>query len=331
MKAKGLFIILLYSISNLSAQEKENLPVEWHAYTQLRATSNFDDYTNFSVRRLKFWIQSKPEFSTHWSFKTQAIFMSLQKEKFFLQDIYLDYRWGNSSLRFGQFTPKFSLQRFQPDYLIPSAERSRPIAYLIPNGTLGARDIGMQYTIHAARKKLEFNVGIFNGYGIKDYRFDNKGVLLTHHLAYTFPLQKSKLRLGYSLMYRKADELQFLRILPDTLLYSGDEFRWNVYALFLSRGFNFQAEYLQASLSNGIAKGYYGLATIKLNQQNQIFLSYDQYQSIYDSKLNGSLYTVGYNYLIDSYHLMLTLDSGFRDLEGKISNVTVIQLQVFLH
>ncbi len=331
MKINGLVLLLLICTFRVNAQKTSDIPVEWHSYTQLRAASNFDDYTNFSVRRLKFWIKSKPEFSKHWSFKAQAIFMSLQKEKFFLQDIFVDYRWGNSSIRFGQFIPKFSVQRFQPDYLIPSVERSRPVMFLIPDGTLGVRDIGAQYNLHDNKKRLEFNAGIFNGYGIKYYRFDNQGIMLTHNLSYTFALNKSKLRLGYSVMYRKADELQLLRILPDTVLYSGDEYHWNVYALFTSKVFNFQAEYFQANLSNGIAEGYYGLATIKLNPKNQIFLTYDLYESIYASDLNKPQVNIGYNYLMDDYKMMLTLDTGFREVGGKLSNITVLQFQLFIH
>jgi hypothetical protein len=251
--------------------------------------------------------------------------------KFFRQDIYLDYHWGNSYVRLGQFTPKFCIQRFQPDYLIPRVERARPVMYLVPDGTLGVRDIGVQYNLNAAEKKLEFNAGVFNGYGIKDYRFNNNGIMLTHNLSYTFNIDKSILKIGYSVMFRKAEDLQLLRILPDTVLYTGNEFHWNIYGMFSCKILDFQAEYLHAGLNDGIANGFYGLATFKIGLKHQVFVSYDKYESIYSSELNNPLYNIVYNNLIDKYNIKLTLDTGFKEYYGKLSNITVLQFQFFIH
>ncbi|RKX75544.1 MAG: hypothetical protein DRP49_04490 [Spirochaetes bacterium] len=190
------FLIILLVASSVQAQETSApKSLEWHAYTQLRFATDFDSYNNFSVRRLKFWINSGPGFSKHWSFKAQAIFMSIQNEKFFLQDVYGEYRWKNSSIRFGQFIPQYSLQRFQPDYLIPSSERARAVILLIPDGTSGVRDIGVQYNLSAVNNHLQFNEGLFNGYGIKEYRFNNAGFLATQNLSYSIPLKNNLLQL----------------------------------------------------------------------------------------------------------------------------------------
>ncbi|NOX84586.1 MAG: hypothetical protein GXO86_01270, partial [Chlorobi bacterium] len=184
-KPKITALILIMALSPASAQETQHFKkVEWHAYTQLRFATNFNSYNNFSVRRLKFWIKSGPEFSKRWSFKAQAIFTSISKEKFFLQDVYIQYNFGKSSIRFGQFIPRYSLQRFQPDYLIPSTERARAVNLLIPDGTLGVRDLGIQYNLTAAKGNLQFNIGLFNGYGIKEYRYNNSGIMATQNLSY---------------------------------------------------------------------------------------------------------------------------------------------------
>ena len=326
------FLIILLVASSVQAQETSALKsLEWHAYTQLRFATDFDSYNNFSVRRLKFWFKSPPGFSKHWSFKVQAIFMSIQNERFFLQDVYGQYSWKNSSIRFGQFIPQYALQRFQPDYLIPSSERSRAITLLVPDGTLGARDIGLQYNLRAMNKKLEFNIGLFNGYGIKDYRFNNSGYLLTQNLSYRIPIKKSSLKFGYSVMYRKAEDIVFHGILPDTLSYSGSDFRFNVYSIFNSKVVDIQAEYLYALLDTTTASGYYVLTTVKFNPKNHAYFVFDEYTNQDSFPINSPWYIVGYNYLFRKYKIMLSLESGFQGVAGQWQNRTVIQFQLFFH
>jgi len=325
-------LILLLALSTATAQDTQHLnKVDWHSYTQLRFATNFNNYNNFSVRRLKFWIKSGPGFSKHWSFKAQAIFMSIQKEKFFLQDVYGQYRWKNSSIRLGQFIPQYSLQRFQPDYLIPSSERARAVALLIPDGTSGVRDIGVQYNLSAAKDKLQFNIGLFNGYGIKEYRLNNSGFMVTQNLSYRIPFKHSSLQLGYSVMYRKAENIYFPGILPDTVSYTGNDFRFNINGLFTSKVIDVQAEYLSATLDTAIASGYYALATIKFNEKNHAYLFYDHYTSGYGSTVNTPWYIAGYNYLFKEYKIMLTLETGFQKAVGQWENKTVLQFQMFFH
>ncbi|NOY49178.1 MAG: hypothetical protein GXO88_01215 [Chlorobi bacterium] len=314
-----------------SAQTPDSNKVEWHGYTQLRFATNFNSYNNFSVRRLKFWIKSGHGFPKHWSYKVQAIFMSVQDEKFFLQDIYEQYNWKNSSIRFGQFIPQFSLQRFQSDYLIPSSERARAVNLIIPDGTHGVRDIGIQYNFKTTNGKLDFNIGVFNGYGIKEYRFDNTGFLSIQHLSYQFNIKKSTLKFGYSLSYRMAEDMYFKGIIPDTILYSGSDIRYNFYGIFTSNIIDFQTEYLNAVLETGRSAGYYALLTIKPSIDKHIFLLYDKYTS--DDMLTNKnpWYVIGCNYLINKYRIMISLETGFQKIINKWSNRTVFQFQMFLH
>ncbi len=323
-----LFFLLV--MPSACAQEESSLKkVNWHAYTQLRFATDFNDYNNFSIRRLKFWIRSGPAFSKHWSFKAQAIFMSIQKEKFFLQDVYGQYNFGKSSIRFGQFIPRYSLQRFQPDYLIPSTERARAVNLLIPDGTLGVRDLGIQYNLTTLKNNLKFNVGLFNGYGIKDYRFNNTGIMATQNLSYRILLKRSSLQFGYSVMYRNAENLNLPGIEPDTVAYSGDELRYNVNAIFKSKIFDIQAEYLWAGLEGITAKGYYVQALLKFNAGNHAYFMYDHYENGYESSLNDPWYIGGYNYLFKRESIMLTFETGFQKMAGGWNNRTVLQFQMF--
>ncbi len=329
-----LFIFLLSTTSVLAQKpDQATDKIEWHGYTQFWVNTDSDNSYSMALRRLKFWIGSGPAFSDHWSFKVQVLFSSLEHEKFFLQDVFGQYRnkSGGSSIQFGQFTPKYSLQRCQPDYTIPSIERANVINATIPDGTLGVRDLGIQYTLKAAQKKLEVNFGIFNGYGIKQYRVNYGGYMLTHNLTYTLKREHTLWKFGYSVMYRKAEDLQLKHILPDSVFFTGNDFRCDVYALFNSRYFDLQAEYLNAWLNGDRAFGYYALATIKANKKNEIYLSYDKYNDLIGSTTNNPWYIAGYNYKIKGVSLMLTLDTRFRNDGGSLKNITSLQFQMFFH
>ncbi len=326
-----VFILMMVFPAGFAGQEKPPEKVDWHAYTQLRFSTNLKNNYNFSVRRLKFWLHSGPDFSKHWSFKAQAIFMSISKEKFFLQDIYGQYRWKNSSICFGQFIPQYSLQRFQPDFLLPNMERARAVNLLIPDGTLGVRDIGVQYNLFAMEKKLQFNIGLFNGYGIKDYRFNNAGMMITQNFSYLIPIKNASLKFGFSLMYRKAQNLYLPFVFSDTLNFTGNDFRFNINGIFSSKIFDVQAEYLQANLDGAVAKGYYVISTIRFNEKNHAYFMYDHYTNAYDSERNNPWYVAGYNYLFKSTDIMLSLETGFTKSGQEWNNRTVLQFQIFFH
>ena len=145
-----VFILILFSQSRF-AQEKRADKVNWNGYTQLRYTNNFNNVNSFAMRRMKLWVNSAPGFNEHWGFHVQTTITSYQNEKFFLQDVLAFYKQGQFRINMGQFVPHYSLQRFQPDYEIPLTERADVINALIPNGTLGVRDIGFE-TQYSSKK-----------------------------------------------------------------------------------------------------------------------------------------------------------------------------------
>jgi len=204
---KWLFYIaiLLFTISPVGSKAQDNISrkVEWNGYTQLRFSTNFNDVNTFAMRRMKLWIKSSTSFSSHWGFKVQTTLTSFQNEHFLLQDALAFYRTGNIKIIFGQFIPEYSLQRFQPDYEVPLTERANVINALIPNVTMGVRDIGIETEYTSPNKILKAWFGVFNGNGIKEYHLNNQGIMLTQKTQLT--LNHPGLRLGYLLMYRKAD------------------------------------------------------------------------------------------------------------------------------
>jgi len=319
-------ILLTGFFQPLFAQEGNSMPIVLHGYTQLRFTSNFSDVHSFSLRRLKFWIVPNAGFSQHWDFKIQTTFSSSQNEAFFLQDVMLKYKSDGFSLKMGQFVPEYSLQRFESDFTLPMTERSIVIDRLIPNGTLGVRDIGVEGNLHSSNKNFETWLGVFNGYGIKEYHLDNTGIMLTHKTA--VHLLKQQLTFGYSVMYRKAENLTLLHVLPDSVTFTGNDFRYNLFAHYQTEKFQVQAEYLWASLNGMIANGYYVLTALNLGK-NQLVASWNQYNDIIESTDNSPEVHLGYNCLINKNKIKLMLDNRVHINNGKLDNyMTTLQIQV---
>ncbi len=303
---------------------------EWNAYSQIRFTTDFNDNYNFSLRRLKVWLKSSPDFSEHWSYKIQTTLSSLKNENFFLQDVKLGYKADIWSLDIGQFVPEYSLQRFQSDYLLPVTERAKVINSLIPNGTLGVRDIGIQTNIKTKNNVWQTHFGIFNGYGIKEYRLNNKGVMLTNKSELNLQISKGTIKTGYSLMFRKADNQIYPKIMPDTILYSGNDFRYNLFLMYKTKFFEIQGEYLTAVFDNNQhSEGYYIMFALNL-KKHQIVLAYEDYKDIISSSSDFPYYHIGYNYLINKHKIKLFFDNDFQIINNKIQNyLASVQLQVF--
>lgn len=330
MKKSHFYIVAFTLLTiNISAQEQAAPKSDWNGYTQLRAYSNFADNSGFMLRRMKLWLKSTPDFSEHWSYKIQTTITSLQQEKFFLQDVKLSYKTGLFSFDLGQFVPAYSLQWSQPDWKIPSIERAKVIDRITPSGSLGVRDLGAQANFATKSGLFETHLGLFNGYGIKEYQFNNQGYMFTNKSSINIPVNKNKIQLGYSVLYRKADSLKIPHVLADTVVFTGNDFRYNFFARFESRILDIQAEYLNANLENSMSDGYYILTTIKM-QKSQIVLSYEKYNDLILETNDAPYIHLGYNFLFNKQKLMLYFDNSAQIINNNIENyVASVQLQIF--
>ncbi len=319
---------MLWGIIGFSQSNKNVRKVDWNGYVQLRATGNFDDYSSAMVRRLKFWLKSTPGFSKHWSYKVQVLFSSWKQEQLFLQDAKINYKSGLFSMDIGQFVPTYSLQWTQPDYNIPSLERAIVVNTLHPDGTMGVRDIGIQANYTTKNKLIETHLGLFNGYGIKEYHFNNKGYMLSHKTAINMPFIKNLLQTGYSFMYRYAYNIKLKKVLPEDLSYTGKDIRYNIFAKYKSRILEIQAEYLNAGFEGEKAYGYYILSAINV-KKSQFVISFEDYKNTY-AKSHNPYYRIGYNYLIKNNKIKLFADNYFQLIDSKLKNYYLsIQLQMF--
>lgn len=281
------------------------------------------------MRRMKLWVTSAPGFDQHWGYRVQTTITSFQNERFFLQDVLAWYRNGPFRVNLGQFIPHYSLQRFQPDFVVPLTERSAAINLLIPNGTLGIRDIGAEINYTVESRNFESWLGVFNGNGIKEYRLNNSGIMVTNksvvHLA------GNRLDLGYSAMYRKADNLKLALVLPDTVLFSGDDIRFNLLAKWQTGRFNIQGEYLSARLDNDRADGWYILTSYNLGK-SQLVGSFNRYNDLISTSSDDPVIHLGYNYLAKGDKLKFMIDNGAAVADGGLNNYFVIlQVQMFFN
>ncbi|MBE0650382.1 MAG: hypothetical protein IH595_06035 [Bacteroidales bacterium] len=328
MRIKTIFLSIIFFVSLSASAQQSDLKhiADWHGYTQFRYTTDFNNENAFTMQRLKFWIQSAPDFNKHWGFKVQTTLSGSKDEQFFLQDVMVFYRVNQFKLNLGQFVPEYSLERFQPDYEIPLTDRAPVVNALVPDGTLGVRDLGFQFGWHSPNHKIQSWLGFFNGYGIKEYRLNNSGFLITHKTQFN---PSKNLSIGYSVMFRKSDQLELKNILPDSLIFSGNEFRYNLFAEYNTKAFHMQAEYLSAFLNHSRADGYYVLAAYNFHK-NQFVASCNQYNDLINSTKNDPIVHIGYNYLFDQNKVKLMADNSFQIIDHHLANdILILQFQLF--
>lgn len=327
MKKTIVVILLMIGLIAQAQTESKSEPVEWDGYTQLRFISNFNDVNSFAMRRLKLWMNSTPDFNKHWGFRLQTTITSNQNEKFFLQDVMAYYKQGQFKINMGQFVPNYSLQRFQPDYAEPLTERANVINDLIPNGTLGVRDIGVEVEYASKNNHVNSWLGLFNGYGIKEYRLNNSGFLLTHKTAFEF--FDKHFYTGYSVMFRKSDKITFTGILPNSVSYSGSDFRYNLFAQWHTDNFNIQAEYLRANLDGKTADGWYILSNVNFGK-NQVAASLEKYNDLISTTGDNPVCHLAYNYLLKGDKIKLMYDNSVQIAGKSLKNYYgTIQIQLF--
>ncbi len=329
---KYLAVILFFISSFAFSQEKTDFKsYDFNGFVQLNARNNINNDVDFSVRRLKFWLKSNTYFSKHWSYKIQTVFCSNKPDKFNLEDVKVGYKVHLFSFEMGQLVPEYSLERFQSDYKLPIIERAEAVNVLIPDGTLGVRDLGIQMNYKSKDKHVEIHVGFFNGNGVKVYKFNNKGFLITQKTALVFPLHNYKIKLGYSLAYRKADLLNIPKLLPPERLFSGSDFRYNFFVRCSSHKVSVQAEYLSANLNGEVASGYYVLTALNI-RKSQVMMSFEKYKSLIYGIADRPLYHLGYNYALNGYKLKVFFDNSFQFADSRIVNyVASLQFQIFFN
>ncbi len=236
---------------------------DWGGYAQVRFTGSRDSL-GFSIRRAKLWVDGAAPFASALRFRVQALFKPAAAGAFILQDVWLGYGVGASSLRVGQMVPDFGLERSQADAVIPLIERAAVINALIPSATTGARDIGAQATLQPGRALWHVSVGAFNGNGGNATGNEDQRFLITGRAVWAARLDAADtLAVGGSAAYRKTGGLVFAQILGRTTPFAGEDFRWGAEGRLSGPGWELQSEYLRARLGTADAWGWYVLGSYR--------------------------------------------------------------------
>ncbi len=330
-KFKIIFIMTLTLFTTINIQLLAQQKINWNGYLQFRFSDNYINQTEFSVRRAKFWLNgSIPEQEGTWSYKLQAIFHQQVKFQFLLQDVLVSYKINNLDVTAGQFVPNFSLQRKQPDYVIPLDERANVVNALVPGAETMARDIGVELKL-GDNKNGSFSFGFFNGNGANNVSNQRNFLYVNHASLYFIHHSESKLELGYNLSYRAAHNLKFDKIFGNNFSFSGNDLRFGIEGKFNLGEFEFQSEYIEAHLGNLKAYGYYALADYLINSKNLITLSIEQLNDLNLSTIDDPWYVIGYSYLVKGNDIKVSLDDRVQFGTNKTNTLTTLQIQYFFN
>jgi len=304
----------------------------WHGYLQTRFGENYLDQRSFSIRRAKLWISGAAPLE-HWYFKVQSLYRWQNSGALVLQDAFAEYRGTGFTLRFGQMVPQFSLQRSQPDYLIPLVERARVIDALIPAAETLARDIGVMAIVAPRGSGWHGSVGLFNGNGADRKGNEDRQFLVTARSTYAVHVGKHGLaQAGISLAYRKTAGIALKHIFGNDLSYSGVDSRWGLEAMLTTDAWQVQGEYLQARLSRGVtAWGYYLLVSRQIRKRHRLTLSLDKLHAPIVSQNENPWWIVGYGYYLKGQKNRIFLDLRFRKKDNGWDVRNVLELQLFFN
>jgi len=321
--------ITLLACSNINTMAQQK--IDWNGYLQYRFSNNYLDQTEFSVRRAKFWIDgSLPASKGNWSYKLQANFHQQVKFQLLLQDVFVNYKINNFEITAGQFVPNFSLQRKQPDYIIPLDERANVVNALVPGAETMARDIGVELKL-ADNKTGSFSFGFFNGNGANTTSTQKNFLYVNHGSLFLLNNTEFKLELGYNLSYRNAHDLQFSKIFGSNSSFTGNDFRFGFEGKLNIGNLELQSEYLEAHIGSQKASGYYALADYTIAAKNLLTLSVERFNDLNPSTFDNSWYIIGYSYLVKGNDIKISLDNKFQFTSSKTNSLTTLQIQYFFN
>jgi len=362
---KVLLLCFLLPIS-LPGQEHQEYPngepkpklFEWSSYLQLRYTGIEDQEDLYALRRFK--VMARGNLKPHVEYYVQGIFKDGNDSNTdgypYLQDAWIRYTaWKYSNVTIGQFKPPFGLERFTPDWVLATFDRSQATDHLIPNGQLGdsfSRDYGLQLDAWLAAKRLYYAAAVFTGNGA-NMSFKGNGPLVTGRLVgvlYNSPPHSGKqdrITFGGGVSTRQDHNQDFTAALPGTAplgyaQFSGRDTRANLEASADFNPVSLSSEYFyawfnpnRAPLVAVRASGFYVQGALLFWRKFQGVAKYEGFnpdravRNQYDSRWT----TLGLNWFIRQNRIRLGTDYDFKReaTNGFLNNALLVQFQFFLH
>jgi phosphate-selective porin len=271
-----------------------------------------------------------------------------------LQEAWMQWKFSpHFKLKVGQTLPPMGFERFTPDEMLLSIERSLPTDNLIPNGKLGdsfARDYGVLAGGFFSRPKIGYDLAIMGGNGANEGHLFRRGsYLLVGRLAwqpYRLPQDHLDLQMGAAMSFRRNHDLDLRQQLPGSgklgyQHFNGRDYHYNI---FLSldngpvsfRGEGFWARYhaCRPGLPSLNALGFYVQGAYFLHPRLQAvakFEYFDPNEALHNSQ-DLRWTTLGLNFYLVGNQLKLQANYIFKNERRKeIHNDTfIVQLDLFL-
>jgi len=315
---------LLAAPCRASAQQ-----ASWNGYVQARLQGGPHDVRGFSIRRAKLWVKGSTPVLPHVAFKVQGIFKRSAGEGFTLQDAYAAYDFGKGVVRVGRMVPDFSLERSQPDALVPTAERAAVIDALIPSAETGARDVGVEALLGSG-SPWHLGVGVFNGTGRDAEDFTGRRLLLTERVTLTLPLAgATHVRLGASGALRTVRGAPYRRILGAAETFSGRDLRWGGEARISAKRWSLQGEYVEARLEDDVARGFYVLAHGALTPSTALTASVERLDDLDPASEDAALLTAGLTRYLAGQDAKILVEIRTRPGAADRATELITQFQLF--
>ena len=308
----------------------EHWNTQWNGYLQIRGTAT-QEGGGFSVRRTKLWVKGSHK-SRPLSYKIQSLYQWNRTGYLVLQDAYAEYSLQSFALKAGQFVPGFSLERNQPDVILPLAERARVVDALIPGAQTLARDIGLQIAWRPAGFPVKNTIGIFNGHGANVRSKNDYDFLVTNRLVYDIGFGSINVHAGASLAYREIQDASFGKIFGANHPYSGTDFRNGCELMISGATWKLQGEYLQADFKNERSQGWYSFFQMSLRPKEVLAFSLEEFHDLNMMTLDERTYTCAFSHLFDGNNNKLMLNIHVIESEKSFDDYTIdLQYQLFFH
>lgn len=329
----------------------------WSSYVQLRYTNVEGGEDLYGLRRLKVMMGGNLTPRIQWY--AQGLFKdgndSPTDGRVYFQEAWLRFAFRKEiQLVVGQFKPPFGRERFTPDFLILTIDRSLVTDALTPDGPYidsFYRDRGFQLD-GELRRGVRYAASVFDGRGA-NHQFHGIGPMVVGQVLDELVRDRSFLGRPLTLQVGAATAFRWGRDLPFRPCCSGSPWtgmehfrgsdrRWGVEFSADWGKSSLRAEYLRARLrpTSGsaldfAASGWYAQAAQFVAPKWQVvakFEGLDPNEQVNNNK-NVHQTTLGLNYYLRQNRLKLMAGYVFRQeaIQPVANNLFQVQFQCFLH
>ncbi len=331
--------------------------IRWASYFQLRSTNVENSRDLFGLRRFKLMLGGNLTPTVQWY--AQGLFKdgndSPTDGRIYFQEAWLRFGfWKYAQLVVGQFKPPFGRERFTPDFLILTIDRSLITDALTPDGPYidsFYRDRGVQLD-GEPRPGLRYAAAAFDGRGA-NHQFHGIGPLLAGQIAAEVLRERPVLgrpltmQIGVATAFRWGRDLPFRpccagELAPAIEHFRGADRRWGAEFSGDWGDVSVRAEYMRAHLGfdatatrDLVASGWYVVGAKHFSPKWQVVAKYERFDpdtTVANNK-DARQMTFGLNHYIRQNRLKVMAGYVIRQerVRPTANNLLQIQFQCFLH